>query len=95
MEKMLGVARVITGRNPGEAEFAVAVGDPWQGQGIGAALLQHCLLIASKRGIKKVSGTVMAENTHMLALGRKLGFRIQKAEGAGEYGLYLDLGAAG
>jgi acetyltransferase len=92
IEKMLGVARVITGRNPREAEFAVAVGDPWQGQGIGAALLQHCLLIARERGIEKVNGTVLAENTHMLALGRKLGFRIQKAEGAGEYGLSIDLG---
>jgi acetyltransferase len=90
-EKMLGVARVIIGRNPREAEFAVAVGDRWQGKGIGAALLQHGLLIARERGIEKVSGTVLAENTQMLALGRKLGFQIQKVEGAGEYGLCLDL----
>jgi acetyltransferase len=91
IEKLMGVARIISGPNPREAEFAVAVGDPWQGQGIGAALLQQCLLIARERGIEKVNGTVLAENTHMLALGRKLGFRIQKGEGPGEYGLCLDL----
>jgi acetyltransferase len=89
-EKMLGVARVISGRNLREAEFSVIVSDPWQGKGIGAALLQRCLFIAKEHGIQRVMGTVLAENTHMLALGRKLGFNIKKEQGVPEYELSID-----
>jgi acetyltransferase len=91
-EKMRGVARVIIGRDPREAEFSVAVGDPWQGKGIGAALLKRCLAIARERGIENVHGTVLAENTQMLALGRKLGFVIKKTPYAPEYELKIDFG---
>jgi acetyltransferase len=89
-ERMLGVARVICERNMKHAEFAVVVGDPWQGKGIGAALLQRCISIAKERGIEKVMGTVLAENTQMLALGKKLGFNIKKVSGAGEFDLSIE-----
>jgi acetyltransferase len=89
-ESMLGVARVILDRSQKEAEFSVVVGDPWQGKGIGAALLQRCIAIAKERGVEKVMGTVLAENTQMLALGKKLGFKINKVSGAGEYELNMD-----
>ena len=90
VETMLGVARAIIGRNLKEAEFSVVVSDPWQGKGIGAALLQRCISIAKERGIETVMGTVLAENTQMLALGKKLGFKIKKVAGAGEYELSID-----
>mgnify|MGYP001817818184 FL=1 len=77
-------------RNQKEAEFSVVVSDPWQGKGIGAALLQRCLSIAKERGIENVMGTVLAENTQMLALGKRLGFKIKKVLGAGEYDLSVD-----
>jgi len=91
-EKMLGVARVILGRNHREAEFSVVVSDPWHGKGIGASLLQRCLTIAKERGIQKVTGTVLAENTQMMALGRKLGFTIKKEQDIPEYELSIDFG---
>ena len=91
-EKMLGVARIILGRNLREAEFSVVVSDPFQGKGIGAGLLQRCLFIAKERGIQRVMGTVLAENTQMLALGRKLGFKIKKEQGIPEYELSIDFG---
>ncbi len=89
-EEMLGVARVILERNLKEAEFSVAVGDQWQGQGIGAALLQRCISIARDRGLEKVTGVVLAENTQMLALGKKMGFKSKKVMGVPEYELSLD-----
>ncbi len=54
------------------------IGDAWQGKGIGANLLQKCLLIAEKRGFKCIHGVVLRENTHMLALGKKLGFIMKR-----------------
>ena len=35
-------------------------------------------------------GTVLAENTQMLALGKKLGFKVNRVPGVGEYELNLD-----
>jgi acetyltransferase len=90
-EKMLGVAHIITEINRKQAEFSVVVGDPWQGKGIGAELLKRCLSIAKERGIEKVWGIVLPENTHMLALGRKLGFTVKKKPGVSEYELHIDL----
>ena len=54
---------------------------------IGAALLQQCLAIDAARSLKKVTGTVFAENTQMLVLGRRLGFEIRKSAGTGKYEL--------
>jgi acetyltransferase len=88
-EKMLGVARYFLERNQKYAEFSVVVGDPWQGKGIGAALLQRVLDIAQARGIQSIWGTVLAENTQMLKLSRKLGFDVKKIPDASEYEVRL------
>jgi acetyltransferase len=90
-EKMLGVARVILEWNQKDAEFAVLVGDPWQGRGIGAALLKRCLAVAKERGYTFIHGTVLAENTQMLRLGKKLNFHIHRISGANEYELKMNL----
>jgi acetyltransferase len=90
-EKMLGAARIILQHNLKDAEFAVLVGDPWHGRGIGAHLLATCLDIARDRRFRSIWGTVLAENKGMLALGRKLGFTIKRAEQSGEFELTLDM----
>jgi acetyltransferase len=90
-EQMLGAARVILQHNLKDAEFAVLVGDPWQGKGIGAHLLATCLDIARERRFRIIWGTVLAENRGMLALGRKLGFTIKRGDQSGEFDLTLDM----
>lgn len=92
-EKLLGVARVISDPDGKKAEFAVLVGDPWQGKGIGALLLENCLHIAKERGIETVWGTVLRENTQMLALGRKLGFSVCRVPESTDCELTIDLRA--
>ncbi len=76
-EKMVGDARVVETSKPGNAEFSVMVSDPWQGKGVGACLLRHCLAIAGRRGYRRIYGIVLTENKQMLALGRKLGFTVK------------------
>lgn len=90
-EKMLGAARVILQQNMKDAEFAVLVGDPWQGKGIGAQLLRICLDIAKERHLRNIWGIALAKNKGMLALGRKLNFTIRPSTLVGEYELNLDL----
>jgi acetyltransferase len=89
-EKMLGVARVILDIKQRHGEFAVIVSDACQGKGIGAELLSQCLSIAKGRGIESVMGVVLTENTQMLALGKKLGFKIARVPDAGEYELTIN-----
>ena len=90
-EKILGVARLMSKAGGIEPEFAVVVGDPWQGKGVGAALMEHLLEIAKERGIESIWGFVLAENTHMLALARELGFDISKVPNEAQYKLRADL----
>jgi acetyltransferase len=90
-ERMLATARVISDPDGKRAEFAILVGEPWQGEGVGATLLSRCLAIARERGIETVWGIVLRENTGMLALGKKLGFKVSKTDEPGEMELTIQL----
>ena len=90
-EQMSATARVISDPDGKRAEFAVLVGDPWQGKGVGVRLLERCLGIAKERGIETVWGIVLHENTGMQALARKLGFKVSRTDEPGELELTIDL----
>ena len=90
-EKIVGVARLMSKAGGIEPEFAVVVADPWQGKGIGVALMEHLIAIAKERGMTSIWGLVLAENTHMLTLARKLGFAISRVPGENQYELKIDL----
>jgi RimJ/RimL family protein N-acetyltransferase len=69
---IVGVARYIRSDDPGEAEVAVVVGDPWQGQGVATALLQELVRRAREEGIDHFVALVMSDNTEALELFRHL-----------------------
>jgi acetyltransferase len=58
---------------PGQAEFALAVADDWQGLGLGRRLLAHLADHARRHGLRQLYGDVLPENRRMLALLRDLG----------------------
>jgi acetyltransferase len=89
-DKILGVARLMSKAEGLEPEFAVVVGDPWHGKGIGAALMEHLIEIARGRGIESIRGIVLAENTNMLSLARKFKSTVRSCEG-NQYELEVDL----
>ena len=93
-ERMLGVAHIAGEPDGHRGEFSVLVGDPWQGKGVGAKLLLQCLEIARERGMETVWGTVLTENRHMIALGKKLGFTISPGADSTEFKLTIDLKTA-
>ncbi|SDP44919.1 acetyltransferase [Desulforhopalus singaporensis] len=94
-ERMLGGARIVGEADGKEGEIAVLVGDPWQGKGIGAGLMRRCLDIAEKRGFKHITGTVLKENRHMIALARKMGFKIDSGDDCQEYTIQISLNGGG
>ena len=60
---------------PGQAEIAFVVVDAYQGQGIGTILMRHLAVLARDAGLKELVAEVLPENTAMLKLFKKFGFR--------------------
>ncbi len=73
-EKILGVSRYYLNPETGDAEFALVVGDAYQRQGLGRHLMERLIGVAKERGVQKLTGLVLAENTPMLRLTTSLGF---------------------
>jgi RimJ/RimL family protein N-acetyltransferase len=62
-EQIVGVARCVRPA-PGSdtAEFAIVVGDPFQGEGLGTVLTSALADAARRVGIRRFSATTLAEN---------------------------------
>ena len=73
---MMGVGRLVMIPERDAAEFAVIVGDPWQGKGLGPKLIEQVIEIAKENGVRTLSGDVLAENHPMLGLVKKMGFNV-------------------
>jgi acetyltransferase len=72
--RLIGVGQLITDLSHETAEYAVIVPDPWQGRGVGALLLDYCLVLAARWGIAEVVAETDPENMRMLSLFHKRGF---------------------
>jgi acetyltransferase len=58
----------------GDCEFAVTVLDEWRRLGLARRLLDALIRNAQRQGFKRMTGYVLATNTGMLALARRMGF---------------------
>lgn len=77
---ILGVARFVRlPEDPSAAEFAVVVGDQWQGAGLGTELLERLADAATEREIDRFTAVVLAENGPAHALIRRLAGRFTPA----------------
>lgn len=75
-EAIIGEARYAPSmEHAGATEFAVAVADDWQNVGLGTALIGRLVSEACRAGITRLYGDIQQENTGMLRLAKRLGFR--------------------
>jgi acyl-CoA hydrolase/RimJ/RimL family protein N-acetyltransferase len=65
-ERIIAEARYALDPESGAYEMAFLVDEEFQGRGIGTFMLGYLLKIARERGIKKLSATVLPQNTKML-----------------------------
>ena len=78
---MAGEVRAVCDPDNRKAEFAIQVAAPWQGKGLGRALLGKLIRYLRERGTQEVMGQCLSENAAMAALARRLGFEV-KADGS-------------
>ena len=69
-----GVGRLSKNRAQEVAAFAVLVGDPYQGRGLGGEFLHRLVDIARAEGVKKLVGRVSGDNERMRGLCKEMGF---------------------
>lgn len=69
---IVGVARYVRSDQEAEAEVAVVVSDPWQGNGVGSALLERLVERARGEGIDHFVALVMSDNEEALELFRRI-----------------------
>lgn len=76
-EVEIAVARYVMTPDVRSATVAIVVADEWQGKGIGARLFGMLIDAARARGIERLEGEMLAENSAVRALVTRFGFTIR------------------
>ncbi|MCJ7560782.1 bifunctional acetate--CoA ligase family protein/GNAT family N-acetyltransferase [Candidatus Bathyarchaeota archaeon] len=75
--KIIGAVRLIVEPDGKSGEFAVLVGDQWQGLGLGSKLIDYIASIAKDMHLEKIIGYVISNNYKMIRLCEKKGFAME------------------
>lgn len=78
-ERIVGVARYVVDGSGSACEFAVAVADAWQSRGIGTTLTRLLFDYARAQGMKRVYGSILANNERMVGLAHWLGLKTSRS----------------
>ena len=79
-EIQIGVARYMIDTDNESCEFAIVVGDRFQGRGLGQHLMLLLIEIARARPFKSMTGYILSTNKRMLSLAQTLGFVVEPHE---------------
>ncbi len=72
-DEVVGVARYDRSpADPSTADVAVVVEDAWQGVGVGRQLLGELTELAARRGVRRLTADVQADNDRVVRLVRRL-----------------------
>lgn len=83
--EILGVGRLSKLHGANEAEFVIAVSDPWRGHGIGTQLLKLLVRVGRDEKLECITATMPAANREMQHVARKAGFVVELVSGGNEY----------
>ena len=73
----IGVTRYTTNPDGKSCEMAIVVRDDYQHKGVASALLNSLIQHAKSKGIRKMEGEVLSENSSMLSLLRQFNFKLK------------------
>lgn len=83
--RILGVGRLSKLPHTNEAEFAIVIGDQWQGQHLGTRLLELLLAIAQAEKCHRIVGHILPDNLPMQHVARRVGFNLSLTPDGVEY----------
>jgi RimJ/RimL family protein N-acetyltransferase len=89
--RMLGLVRLKDELDEQTAEFAILVRSRLKGHGLGWLLMRRVIDYAREKGLRRVYGDVLAENTTMLQMCAELGFHVVEDVGSDIRRVALDL----
>jgi acetyltransferase len=75
--RIIGAARLIVELGGKSGEFAVLIGDQWQGLGLGSKLTDYIISVAKDMWLERIYGYVIPNNYKMIRLCDKKGFKIE------------------
>lgn len=78
--RIVGVGRLTKLHWSEEAEFALLVSDRFQRRGLGSELLRRIVEVGRGERLRRIVGYISAENTQMLQLATRVGFRAAPLE---------------
>lgn len=73
---VLGLGQLHADADLERAEYAILLRSDQKGRGLGGGLMQALVDVGRREGLQAIEGEVLAENTAMLSLCRKLGFTV-------------------
>lgn len=76
-KQIIGVGRLIADPDVELMEYAILITDKWQKKELGSLLTEFCMDIAKKNGIKRLVAETTKNNKPMIAVFRRLNFKIQ------------------
>jgi len=77
--RLVGVARLVTDVETSRAEYAVLVGEAWQGQGLGNLLTDYCVRNVDRGRVHEIYGVTGRTNTRMIRVFKRFGFELGPA----------------
>jgi acetyltransferase len=94
-QEIVGVARLSKLHGMNVARFTILISDCCQGMGIGSELLGRLIDVARQEKLKKIEALVAPDNTAMLKMVERLGFRTSPTEDGQFLKAELDLAVEG
>jgi RimJ/RimL family protein N-acetyltransferase len=87
VEQAVGEARYVTNSSGELAEAAVVIADEWQNLGLATALFTELLAEAKRAGLSKLIAYFDSENSPVIHLGQKFGFKLGPKEARPDYSM--------
>jgi acetyltransferase len=87
IEQAVGEARYVTNSSGELAEAAIVIADEWQNLGLATALFADLLADAKRAGLSKLIAYFDSENSSVIHLGQKFGFKLAPKETRPDYSM--------
>ena len=79
--RIIGISMLTADPGRKSGEFAVVVGDQWQGLGLGSRLTDCIIEIGREMGLERIYAFISSDNSRMINLCTKKGFKFEKING--------------